>query len=120
MRKQACTGKKKQAVCGITDNILQRSSNYFKSKNTLARVLQVLTVKEQTFSELQNKAELTIFSAYQKQVDNYIQNFRGSGFYTWKDDKVTYIRKKHIYWGNKVLIMPPKNSIVYKNLSNLS
>ena len=93
VRKQACTGKNQQAVCEVVDNILQRSSNFFKSKNTLARVLQILRVKEkQTFSELQEKAELTIFSAYQQQVDNYIQNFRGSGFYTWKADRVTYVR----------------------------
>ena len=42
VRKQACTGKNKQEVCEVINNILQKNSSFFKSKNVLARVLQIL------------------------------------------------------------------------------
>ena len=75
-----------------------------------------MRVKEkETFVQLQEKAELTIFNVYQKQVDNYIQSFRGSGFYTWKADTVTYVKGRNTYAGEtKYLLCPPKTLLYSK------
>ena len=71
--------------------------------------------EKETINELQEKAELTIFSVYQKQVDNYIQSFQGSGFYTWKADEVTYVRGRDTYVGEtKYLLCPPKTLLYSK------
>ena len=92
----------------ILSNILQRCSSYQKSKNVVARIIQ-FKKRNLNMAQLQEEAELKLFSCFQENASAYIHNFRGSGFYTVKRGDIYLVKGRDTENGpTEYKLVPPK------------
>jgi hypothetical protein len=100
----------------ILFGILKRQSNYFKAINVLARIMQ-LKRRHTNMKELQRLAERQFFAAFQQEGVEYIQNFRGNGFYTLKKEDILIVKGRDTFNGTTEFNLVPPHTMLYTRLA---
>ena len=67
----------------ILNKILERSSDFYKSTNVLARIIGIKR-KDMEINDLQESAEKHLFTVFQQEAGSNVNKFMGNGFYTLK------------------------------------
>jgi hypothetical protein len=103
-------------VHDILLGILKRQSNYFKAINVLSRIY-ALKRRNTNMKELKRLAEKQFFAAFQQEGEEYIQNFRGNGFYTLKKEDILIVKGCDTTVGSTEFKLVPPKTMLYTRLA---
>ena len=118
LRKKVCAEKKEHRPNELIQGILARKSNYFISRNVISKVLSYHPEhKAKSLAELQELSELKIFSEFQSEAETYVNNFRGSMFYTFRENNILMLRGRDTSYGKTVFKLVPTKTMLYQRLT---
>ena len=113
---QQCTENKnvkaqtRNTVHEMLIDMLENRSNYHITRNAFARILQLKN--KESFEKCQEDAENKIFKVFQKEGCEYVQKFRGCGFYMYEKDKIMMVKERNTYIGPTEYKLVPPHSIL--------
>ena len=65
-------------------------------------------------TELQRLSTSAFFKDSQKEAATYVENFKGSGFYTLKKENIMYVKGRETENGATVFKLVPPSTMLYK------
>ena len=115
LRKKTCAEKKEHSPNVLIQGVLKRKSSYFKCKNVISKILQWHPAhKGRNLNELQ---ENKIFEEFQSEAETYVKNFRGSMFYTFRQNNILMLRGRDTIYGKTEYKLVPTKTLLFHRLT---
>ena len=118
LRRKLCIGQKKHNPNKVSQRTLQRNSNDFKCRNIFMRILQWHPKhRGKSLDEIKKISENKIFQEFQSEASVYVQNFRGSMFYTFQEDGILMLKARNTIYGETRFKLVPTKTLLYDRLT---
>lgn len=105
----------------VINKIMTKQSNYFKAKNTIARILDMKRRKcdnVDNMAQAQIDAEKLIFKHYQEKKKDYVKRFQGHIYTKTEEDGLVVLRGRKTPKGKTSMKLVPKDTLLFQRITH--